>query len=331
MDEDTRRQAHILLEQVSELRDHVQANLEAGRFQNDDIQMDRYNALASRAVSLFPDDPEIGEGKLVLMPDANLQSVGLFPGLASPGRASSRLKTRLEVIIARVQSLLGEYSPHDTPTAQGGTPTSPKREVELVLATVEALRAEGPQLPPLEIRSFDFTSDPDIRAILSEDYLEAQRAYAVDAFKAAGLLAGAVVEGMLLDALRRPGMATLDEYQRATRKLPRTKSGDINWDKVNLRGLTHVVRQLGILRDQAMTLLGSVKDLRDTIHPWNELTRGARVRHEEAYMLLGAVKLVYRDLDKARAAAGRAEQPPVASSERQASTAETTNDRQHLP
>ncbi len=248
MDENTHRQAHILLEQATELRDQVQVNLEAGTFQNDDIQMHLYNALASRAVSLFPDDPEIGEGRLVLMPDRNLQSVRLFPGLASPERASTRLKTRLEVIIARVQSLLGEYSPHGKPTAQGGTPTSPKREVELVLATVEALRAKGPQLPPLEIRSFDFTSDPDIRAILSEDYLEAQRAYAVDAFKAAGLLAGAVVEGMLLDALRRPGMATLDEYQRATRKLPRTKSGDINWDRVSLDSLTHVVRQLGILR-----------------------------------------------------------------------------------
>src|SRR5450756_2618284 len=101
-------QGRILLQQAMELRDRVRANLESGRYQNDDVQMEAYNDLGRTAVTLFPTDPIIRE--LELLPDKLLREQTRWMVVGSSDQVSKRLDSHLTRLINRLQVILGEPS-----------------------------------------------------------------------------------------------------------------------------------------------------------------------------------------------------------------------------
>jgi len=289
----------ILLRQAEELRRQVQLNLAAKRFGSDDVQMKAYNDLGIEAASLFPDDPILGQ--LVLMPDAVMQYFGTFAPVTSMPLAlpSERLEAHLTRLVNRLQAILGEPSKEVSPakTAQEVLRNERKGEVQRILDALDELRRRQPTLPPVEVRDFDFVSDPALRKILKDDFVEAQRAFAVGAFKASAILAGGLIEGMLLDTLRKPEIVTRDRYQSVVARFPKVED-EINWDKVSLSHLLAAARELDLIDEAAGRMAEGARDFRDTVHPKAELRQKIRAHREEAELLLALTKLIYRQLSE---------------------------------
>ena len=155
--------------------------------------------------------------------------------------------------------------------------------------------AEPAPAQSVDRQSFDFITDSALAQILADDHVEAQQSFAAGAYKGAAILAAGVVEGMLLDILQRPAIVSKPDYQRATAKLP-TLGGSINWNRAGLVALADAAKELGLLHESVERLGRGIADLRDTVHPQNELSNGRRARKEEAAVLLQFVSLLYRDL-----------------------------------
>jgi hypothetical protein len=68
-------QGHLILKQAIELRERVRSDLDKQQFGADDVNMKAYNDLTQCAANLFPFDPVLNGG-MVIMPDAVLQSFG---------------------------------------------------------------------------------------------------------------------------------------------------------------------------------------------------------------------------------------------------------------
>lgn len=291
----------ILLRQAEELRRQVRENLAAQRFDSDDVQMKLYNDLTMQALSLLPNDPILGE--MIVMPDGVLQSFGTLVPITSmsPALASERLEVHLTRLVNRLQAILGEPSEEVPPTktAQEVLRNERKGEVQRILDALDELRRRQPTLPLVDVRDFDFVSDPALRKILTDDFVEAQRAFAVGAFKASAILAGGLIEGMLLDTLRKPEIVTRDKYQSAVAKFPKV-GNEINWDKVSLSHLLAAARELGLIDEAAGRMVEGARDFRDTVHPNAELRQGIRAKLEEAELLLALTKLIYRQLSEAQ-------------------------------
>jgi len=291
----------ILLRQAEELRRQVQLNLAAQRFGSDDVQMKAYNDLVIETAPLFPDDPILGE--MVLMPDAVMQYFGTFAPVTSmpPALGSERLEAHLTRLVNRLRAILGEPSKEIPPpkTAQEVLRNERKGEVQRILDALDELRRKQPTLPSVEERDFDFVSDPALRKILTDDFVEAQRAFAVAAFKASAILAGGLIEGMLLDTLRKPEIVTRDRYQSAVARFPKVED-EINWDKVSLSHLLAAARELDLIDEAAGRMAEGARDFRDTVHPKAELRQKIRAHREEAELLLALMKLIYRQLSEAQ-------------------------------
>jgi hypothetical protein len=99
--------------------------------------------------------------------------------------------------------------------------TAADQEVRATIEAIERLRSDQSVAPPLDARSFDLVSSSAHRQVLVADYIEAQRAFYAEAYKASALLSGGVIEGMLLDAARRPSMVEHASYSDAIQPFPR--------------------------------------------------------------------------------------------------------------
>jgi hypothetical protein len=293
--------AYDVLTRAKGLRDEVREDLRLQRFGADDVQMEMYNDLANAAAWLFPDDPILGGG-LVLMPDAVLKSYGtLFPVQSMANYLPARrLESRLSRLIGRLEMVLGEAATEPLsvrPAAEVlAEPQTP--ETTEIRRALEDLLRQQPELPPVDGRDFNFIRDPELRRVLVADYVEAQRAFASGAFKAAATLAGGVIEGMLLDYLQAPSITERPNYGEATDNFPRTDGG-INWNRVSLTNLIGAASQLGVL-GAGRKLVEGARDFRDTVHPTAEVRLRARAGREEAELLLALVRLIYRDLSSAQ-------------------------------
>ena len=108
--------ASDVLNRAKRLRDEVRDDLRLQRFGADDVQMDEYNDFANNLAWLFPDDPVLGGG-LILMPDAVLQSYGtLFPIQSMTNYLPAlRLQVRLTRLINRLEEVLGVPAEEESP------------------------------------------------------------------------------------------------------------------------------------------------------------------------------------------------------------------------
>lgn len=290
-------QGRRLLTQAAALLTQVEEDLRLRQFEADDLRMKAYNDLTQAGANLFPDDPVLNGG-MVRMPDADLQFASQFtPEFLAPDRASKRLHARLTQFISRLELVLGESAPQPGTARPARDVLAQKQssDVRAILNALESLRGQQPELPPLDVLNFAFIARQGLRQVLKQDFEEAQRAFVAGAFKACSLLAGGLIEGMLLDKLQQPEIASLPGYDQAVAQFPRA-GGDINWDRVGLTRLIRAVSELALLTESAFRLTEGARDFRDTVHPIAELREGLRAGREEAELLLALVKLVHRDL-----------------------------------
>jgi hypothetical protein len=155
----------------------------------------------------------------------------------------------------------------------------------------DALAGCPDEAPSPEIAGMFFIDDVELRSRLRDDFGAANRALANGEWKGATVLAGSVVEALLLWALQRdPSSAGLE----ATRlRLRHARAPLEEWD---LHEYIQVARELGATTEATATQAGLAKDFRNLIHPGRAQRLAQVCDRASALSAVAAVEHVIRDL-----------------------------------
>jgi hypothetical protein len=134
-----------------------------------------------------------------------------------------------------------------------------------------------------DVGHFPFVRNADLRRALNADFQELQTAIKYGAWRAAHVLAGSIIEAILVDVL-----IYVDHHAR-TQKDPQ---------KMALSELTAACRAEGIISEKAQNILAAVKDYRNLIHPGRALRLGESVNADSANVASTLVSLIAREIDE---------------------------------
>lgn len=256
-----------LLELATNLYQRAKSDLDANILSHDYDYLQEYQRLVLMSKATSRDDAVI-YGLPVKVPDHYGGIPGILPGTATvnPRAVLSWVASQTQQLQTRLAHIVGEPG---------------KAEAE-----------------PLKL-DLGFIRDERIREVVALDFAEAQRALAAGAPKAAAILCGSVIEGMLLDRLNR--QEVLDdkrttEFFAAQDKRRYLKDEHPNWDNIPLRVLYEWAETLSLLRPAALSLAKSLGDFRNTVHPRAEIRDQNRAHLKEAAILLEVVQLIAADL-----------------------------------
>lgn len=142
-----------------------------------------------------------------------------------------------------------------------------------------------------EPSEFWFVTNDQMRPLLESDWVEVRSAYGSQAWKAAVLLSGGIIEGLLLDALlpRETEAKEAIGRIREKKKVRRIET----WDLIDL---VDVARELGLLRGATSHLGHAIREFRNLIHPGKSLLTGKQVTRREAELAINSVEVVLQDL-----------------------------------
>lgn len=153
----------------------------------------------------------------------------------------------------------------------------------------------APKLAEAVVAPLDVSvvSDPAIRAVLEQLARELVVARRESLFTSAIVLAGAIGEGVLFDALVQRKSAA-----QASTKAPKSKSGalDLVADEWKLVSLIEVAEDIGLLSPNVKQMAHSVRDFRNMVHPKKQATSGARADEPEMNGALAWLEAVLRDV-----------------------------------
>lgn len=149
--------------------------------------------------------------------------------------------------------------------------------------------SKGPKQRETE---FDFIQDSLLRDQLTKDWDEAQRVHEVKAWKSCVILCGGILEGMLLDVLRRDEQQARFAYQKRKGR----EAADLDqWDLVDL---VNVAKDLGLLSKSAEYLGHGLREFRNLVHPGKQIREKLSLTQEEAEIAFNVVKVCLRELSK---------------------------------
>lgn len=157
------------------------------------------------------------------------------------------------------------------------------------IARLEAELAVEKAQPVIQRREFSFISDPSLRKIVERDYVEIQRAFVAECWKACVVLAGGAIEAMLVNVLTQDRAAATN----ASKTPKRDSSDPTRW---GLSDLIAVAIELRKITAGAEKLSHSVREFRNLIHPTSELRSSLVAGQEEARIAIEVLHLVHRDL-----------------------------------
>jgi len=156
------------------------------------------------------------------------------------------------------------------------------------IARLEVELEEGTAPPVIEAREFAFVTNSEIRRIVERDYREIQRAFISQCWKAVVILAGGLIEAILLDALSKRQNQAI-----AAKAAPKGSKDFVRW---NLSELIEVVIELGIVSESVAKVSHAVREYRNLVHPGNEFRNRLSVAKEEARIAIEVLHILHRDL-----------------------------------
>jgi hypothetical protein len=133
---------------------------------------------------------------------------------------------------------------------------------------------------------FDFVSGEDFRAALISDYGELQAAVSVGAWKAVHVLAGSIVEAVLIDHI-------------AGSNIPADKG--IDPLTLDLGAAIKLCREEDILSERTATLSDVVRSYRNLIHPGRVIRLAEEVDENSAGVAVSLVEMIAKEVGRARA------------------------------
>lgn len=134
-------------------------------------------------------------------------------------------------------------------------------------------------------REFADISDLRLRLILATDYEELQAAFRAKCWKSVIVLAGAVMEGLLLDRLKRDQALAM-----SANKAP--KDNKTNLDKWRLTDLINVAIELKLISSTLEKYPFSLRDFRNLIHPARQAEIGLQLGESEAQIAMTMLDMV---------------------------------------
>jgi hypothetical protein len=137
---------------------------------------------------------------------------------------------------------------------------------------------------------FVFVNDSKLRALVDRDYAELQRLKRIEAMKSRFVLAGGLIEALLLDALLNSQSAAANTV--AGRKERRSLE---EW---GLSSLLDAAVELKVITSSAQSFGHSVREFRNLVHPGLERRSNLRLETEEAQIAENVLAIVIRDLAK---------------------------------
>src|SRR5438309_9565308 len=126
--------------------------------------------------------------------------------------------------------------------------------------------------------AFDFVSSDTLRQSLEADYNELHRCFDVQAWKAVHVLAGSIVEALLIDYLVSINYTASDPL------------------KMDLAEATAACKQAGAISSQAADLTTVIRGYRNLIHPGRIVRLDESVTQEGATVAKSLVQMVIRDI-----------------------------------
>lgn len=140
--------------------------------------------------------------------------------------------------------------------------------------------------PKQEGTEFGFIRDSVLRGQLAKDWDEAQRVREVKAWKSCVILCGGILEGMLLDVLKR------DEQEAKLAYKGKGKAELDHWDLVDL---VDVAKDVGKLSKSVGHLGHGLREFRNLIHPGKQVRENVSLTQEEAEIAFNVVKVCLRE------------------------------------
>lgn len=157
-----------------------------------------------------------------------------------------------------------------------------------VALVIKALSAAPDEAPAPTTKTLPFITDPADRAALQNDIAGVERAIQNGEWKAATVLAGSVIEALLLWGLSQDTKSAL-----AAANAPKGKSDLGRWDLVDL---ITVAGELKLIGDQTAKQADLARDYRNLIHPAVAVRRKMVADRPTAYAAFAGMDLVAADL-----------------------------------
>jgi hypothetical protein len=129
------------------------------------------------------------------------------------------------------------------------------------------------------MKDFSFVRNEKLRSVIERDFRELERLSTDTETKAAVVLAGSILEGLLVDALTVAGKWDFDS---ACQQI--------------LSDLIRPARTLGIIQHDNLSQV--VKDYRHLVHPGREIRKGIRLTQEQADLAKAAVNVIIQDISR---------------------------------
>ena len=157
----------------------------------------------------------------------------------------------------------------------------------LALGRLKVAIESSAATPVTQHKDFISVRDPALRSIVERDYVEIQKAFVSGCWKSVIILAGGVIEAVLIDQLQRKV-----SLAKSSPKAPKGKEiGD--W------GLVHLIlvsADLKLVPPGLDKLSHSIREYRDLVHPTVEVHSGLKISPEEARIAIEVLNILHRDL-----------------------------------
>lgn len=144
-------------------------------------------------------------------------------------------------------------------------------------------------VPPV----LNFIATKELIPILQRDYLEIVRCMDAGCWKAAIILCGSCIEGILYDLLKKNEAKALASKKAQTDRDNKTTLSLEKWD---LYPLIEVSLDLKLIGKEIRNLHDSARDYRNLIHPAKEVTSDYKIDEPEAKNFLAVIDMLIRDL-----------------------------------
>lgn len=144
----------------------------------------------------------------------------------------------------------------------------------------------------------EFINDEGLRDALRQDISSTEHALNTGQWKAATVLAGSVVEALLLWNVKGAGDARRESAVQAAKTNLKLSGGP---DDRGLDQYIRIARELGDISQETGDQARLTKDFRNLIHPGREFRKQMRCDRGTAHAAFAALNLVIADLEKLRA------------------------------
>jgi hypothetical protein len=142
------------------------------------------------------------------------------------------------------------------------------------------------------VPTFDFIQNKEMVPILKRDYDEITKCLKTECWKAAIILCGSSIEGILYDLLKQNEMNALK-----SKSAQKDKGGTaLSLEDWSLTALINTASELSLIREEIKGLSHTIKEFRNLVHPAKETEGSYTLQKEEAESASTILKILIRDL-----------------------------------